>query len=65
VLLRTEARLHGRPFLIPDIDDVAFDQELPAETFTLAPPSGQEFEAVPRSRLLLLEELPARWASPS
>jgi outer membrane lipoprotein-sorting protein len=59
VLLRTEARLHGRPFLILDIDDVAFDQELPAETFTLAPPSGQEFEAVPRSRSLLLEELPA------
>jgi outer membrane lipoprotein-sorting protein len=59
VLLRTEARLHGRPFLILEMDEVAFDQALPAETFTLAPPSGQEFEAVPRSRSLLLEELPA------
>jgi hypothetical protein len=59
VLLRTEARLHGRPFLILEMDEVAFDQALPAETFTLAPPSGQAFEAVPRSRSLLLEELPA------
>jgi outer membrane lipoprotein-sorting protein len=59
VLLRTEARLHGRPFLILEMDEVAFDQALPAETFTLVPPSGQEFEAVPRSRSLLLEELPA------
>jgi hypothetical protein len=59
VLLRTEARLHGRPFLILEMDEVAYDQELPAETFTLAPPRGQEFEVVPRSRSLLLEELPA------
>jgi outer membrane lipoprotein-sorting protein len=59
VLLRTEARLHGQPFLIIQIDDVAFDEELPADTlFTLAPPTGQAFEALPRSRSLLLEELP-------
>ena len=59
VLLRSEARLHGRPFLILEMDEVAFDEELPAETFTVALPSGEEFEAVPRSRSLLLEELPA------
>lgn len=58
VLLRTEARLHGRPFLILEVDEVAFDEELPEGTFTLAPPSGEEFEAVPLSRSLLLEELP-------
>jgi len=59
VLLRTEARLHGRPFLILEMDQVSFDEELAAETFALEPPSGEEFEAVPRSRSLLLEELPA------
>lgn len=59
VLLRTEARLHGRPFLVLEMDQVAFDEELPAETFAPAPPGGEEFEAVPRSRSLLLEDLPA------
>jgi outer membrane lipoprotein-sorting protein len=59
VLLRTEARLHGRPFLVLEMDQVAFDEELPAETFALTPPGGEEFEAVPRSRSLLLEDLPA------
>jgi hypothetical protein len=58
VLLRTEARLHGQPFLILEVDDVAFDVEMPADTFTLAPPTGEVFEALPRSRSLLLEELP-------
>jgi hypothetical protein len=59
VLLRTEARLHGRPFLVLEMDEVAFDEELPEDTFVLVPQSGGEFEAVPRSRSLLLEELPA------
>ncbi len=59
VLLRTEARLHGRPFLILEMDQMSFDEELAADTFALEPPSGQEFEAIPRSRSLLLEELPA------
>jgi outer membrane lipoprotein-sorting protein len=58
VLIRTEARLHRRPFLILEMDDVAFDEELPAHTFTLAPPAGEAFETLPRSRSLLLEELP-------
>ena len=58
MLVRTEARLHGRPFLILEMDEVAFDEELPAETFMLAAPSGEEFEAVPRSHSILLEELP-------
>jgi hypothetical protein len=58
VLLRTEARLHGRPFLILEMNEVGFDEELPAASFTLAPPKGEEFQAVPRSRSLLLEELP-------
>jgi outer membrane lipoprotein-sorting protein len=58
VLLRTVARLHGRPFLILEMDEVAFDEELPADTFTLVPPTGVAFEALPRTRSLLLEELP-------
>lgn len=59
VLLRTEARLRGRPFLIVEMDEVTFDEELPADTFTLALPTGEEFETLPRARWLLLEELPA------
>jgi outer membrane lipoprotein-sorting protein len=59
VLLRTVARLHDRPFLVLRIDEVAFDEDLAAETFTLVPPTGEAFEPVPESRSLLLEELPA------
>jgi outer membrane lipoprotein-sorting protein len=59
VLLRTEARLRGRPFVVLEMDGVAFDEEFPADTFTLKPPAGESFEAFPVSRSLLLEELPA------
>jgi hypothetical protein len=58
VLLRTEARLHGRPFLILEMNKVAFDEKSPADTFTLVPPTGEAFQALPRTRSLLLEELP-------
>jgi outer membrane lipoprotein-sorting protein len=59
VLLRTEVRLHDRPFLVLQVNEVAFDEDLTAETFTLVPPTGEEFETVPESRSLLLDELPA------
>lgn len=59
VLLRTEARLRGRPFVVLEMDGVAFDEEFPADTFTLEPPTGEGFETFPVSRSLLLEELPA------
>jgi outer membrane lipoprotein-sorting protein len=59
VLLRTEARLRGRPFLILEMDDVAFDEEISADMFRLVPPAGETFETLPISRSLLLEELPA------
>lgn len=59
VLLRTEARLRGRPFLVLEMDGVAFDEDFPSDTFTLEPPTGEAFETFPVSRSLLLEELPA------
>jgi outer membrane lipoprotein-sorting protein len=58
VLLRTEARFRGRPFLVLAIDDAAFDERLPPDTFTLVPPTGEGFRTSPVARPLLLEELP-------
>ncbi len=57
VLLRSEARLHGLPFLVLEMDDVAFDEYYDAVTYM--PPAGETFEMAPVTRSILLEELSA------
>ena len=41
VVLRTEARLDGRPFHVRELLEVAFDEPLPDETFVYEPPPGE------------------------
>ena len=49
VILRTEARLEGQPFNIIEFIEIAFDETLPADAFTLGVPPGTTFEsAIPR-----------------
>ena len=55
ILLRAEARLEGAPFRVLEMDEVAFDEDLPDGTF--APPAG-EVEPVPTERSVPLGELP-------
>ena len=43
VLLRSEARSQGRPFAVTEVVDIAFDEPLPPETFTLELPPGERF----------------------
>jgi hypothetical protein len=51
VVLRGEARLEGQPFHIIEFIEIAFDETLPADAFTLGVPPGTTFEsAVPRWR---------------
>ena len=52
VLLRSEARLHAHPFKVIEMTEVAFDVDIPADTFALVLPAGETFEdtAMPRSR---------------
>ena len=51
VVLRSEARLEGQPFHIIEFIEIAFDETLPADAFTLGVPPGTTFEsAVPRWR---------------
>lgn len=43
-LLRVEARFRGEPFLIGEAEVVAFDEELPPQTFVFTPPKGEEIQ---------------------
>jgi hypothetical protein len=54
VLLRSEARLEGRPFLVKQLTAVTFDAHLPATLFDLTPPAGASVVEPPR-RLALAE----------
>ncbi|MFL5896365.1 MAG: hypothetical protein ACJ76Z_14790 [Thermoleophilaceae bacterium] len=45
-LLRIEARRSGEPFEITEVAEVAFDEDLPAETFVLDLPEGETMEPV-------------------
>jgi outer membrane lipoprotein-sorting protein len=56
VLLRAEARLSGQPFRLLEIEEVAFDEDLPQELFT--PPQGLGFDRVEPTRSVPLAELP-------
>lgn len=58
VLLRSEAHLGGAPFRVLEADEVAFDEELPPETFVLELPTGQGFSAPPEYRHMALDRLP-------
>jgi hypothetical protein len=42
VVLRTESRLEGEPFVVWEVIDPSFDEELPDDLFTLIPPPGEE-----------------------
>jgi outer membrane lipoprotein-sorting protein len=44
VLLRCEARLRDRPFMVIEMTEVTFDADLPAELFTIQLPSGETFD---------------------
>jgi outer membrane lipoprotein-sorting protein len=44
-LLRVECRFEGRPFSIAEVEDVAFDEQFPDETFTFTPPPGEEIRS--------------------
>jgi outer membrane lipoprotein-sorting protein len=59
VLLRSEARLGGRPFRVIETSEVAFDEELPAETFRIDLPDGEEFDATRENEMTSIEELPS------
>lgn len=50
VLLRSEARFHDQPFTVTEMTEVAFDAELPPETFTIVLPEGETFEDVSQRR---------------
>lgn len=41
VVLRSEARLDGRPFRVREVLEIAFDEPLPEETFVYEPPPGE------------------------
>ena len=53
VVLRSEARLEGRPFRIIEMEQISFDEELPDETFTLRLPPGTSFKSVDEWKLKL------------
>jgi len=46
VVLSAEARLREQPFIAIEMTDVAFDVDLPPETFTIDLPLGETFEDV-------------------
>jgi hypothetical protein len=43
VLLRTAALLHGEPFAVSEVTEIAFDEEFPPETFVFTLPEGEAF----------------------
>ena len=42
VVLRAESRLESEPFVVWELLDPSFDQELPDDLFTLTPPPGEQ-----------------------
>ena len=44
VVLRSEARLQGRPFRVIEMEQISFDERLPDETFTLELPPDSSFK---------------------
>jgi outer membrane lipoprotein-sorting protein len=42
VLLRREARIDGEPFSVTEVQEIAFDEDLPTQTFEFEPPPGEE-----------------------
>jgi len=57
ILLRSEALLDGRAFKVVEVEEVAFDQDLSPEMFSLTAPSGEGFEAERSHRQLPFAEL--------
>jgi hypothetical protein len=59
-LLRIECRFDGQPFWISEVEEIAFDEELPDETFTFTPPPGEEIRStadqLPVWRQLTIEQ---------
>jgi hypothetical protein len=50
VVLSAEARLREQPFIVIAMTEVAFDIDLPPETFTIELPEGETFEDVSQRR---------------
>jgi outer membrane lipoprotein-sorting protein len=48
VVLRSEARLRERPFMVIEMTEVEFDVDLPPETFVIDLPDGEAFHDVSR-----------------
>ena len=46
-LLRVEARAEGRPFVISEVLEIAFDEVFPEETFVFTPPPGEQLRPAP------------------
>jgi outer membrane lipoprotein-sorting protein len=46
VILRSEARIDGEPFMVIEAISIAFDETFPDETFVFELPEGEEFEAL-------------------
>jgi outer membrane lipoprotein-sorting protein len=44
LVLRSEARLEGRPFRVIEMEQISFDERLPDETFTLELPPDSSFK---------------------
>lgn len=59
VLLRSEARLHRQPFRVIEACEVAFDEELLDETFTIDLPEGETFDATRTHEMTTLQDLPS------
>jgi hypothetical protein len=56
ILLRAEALIRGEPFRILEMDEVAFDEDLPEETF--APPGAPDIERLEPYRSISFQDLP-------
>jgi len=64
VLLRSEARLDGSPFKVVEVNEIAFDDDFPPETFVVELPPGETFESPPDFREVALDRLRPRCRSP-
>jgi outer membrane lipoprotein-sorting protein len=60
VILRCEARLENRPFKVLEMSEVSFDEDLPADTFEIDLPEGEEFDGTVEFESVTLEQLPNR-----
>ena len=45
-LLRIESRFEGHPFTLSEALEIAFDEQLPEDTFVFTPPPGEEVRSV-------------------